>query len=126
MLSAVMMDHKHKAAASCREKKQNDCQERYRFINKTGRPIISAASLRGLPVRNDDGHDLGVLKELMVDTDRGTVAYVVLLFEDDKSFALPYSALEIDPETMTIYVNIQREVFEAGRGMALPEQKDKP
>ena len=103
---------------------QESCQARYRFINKKGKPLISAASLRGLPVRNNDNENLGVLKELMIETDRGTVAYAVLLFEDDKSFALPFGALEIDPESLTIYVDIQREVFEQGQGLTSPDTKD--
>jgi len=93
------------------------CNTRYRFINQKGRPLIATSSLRGLPVRNNDGDNLGVLKELMIEASRGTVAYAVLLFGDDKSFALPYSALEIDPESLTIYVDIQREVFEQGGGL---------
>jgi sporulation protein YlmC with PRC-barrel domain len=79
-----------------------------------------------MPVRNGDGHNLGVLKDLMIETDRGTVAYAVLLFEDDKSFAIPYNALRISPDAESIEVDIQREVFEQGRGMewALREEPD--
>ncbi len=79
-----------------------------------------------MPVRNSEGHNLGVLKDLMIETDRGTVAYAVLLFDDDKSFAIPYNALRITPETKTIEIDIQREVFEQGRGMGrvLKEEPD--
>ncbi|MFI4860213.1 MAG: PRC-barrel domain-containing protein [Phycisphaerales bacterium JB063] len=119
------MNHKKSNTNGSKQGRENaDCQDRYRFISKKGRPIVSASSLRGVTVRNDDGHNLGVLKDIMIDTDRGSVAYVVLQFEDDKSFALPYTALEIDPESMTVYVDIQREVFEAGQGMRPPGQKE--
>lgn len=95
-----------------------------RCTSRAGKPLVPAASLRGLPVRNDDGHNLGVLKDLMIETDRGTVAYAVLLFEDDKSFAVPYNALEITPDGKSIHVDIQREVFEQGRGMGHIAKED--
>ena len=121
-----MMTNKPKQSKDKSHHTSHSCStDRYRFISKKGQPLISAASLRGLPVRNNDGQNLGVLKELMIETDRGTVSYAVLLFEDDKSFALPFNALEIDPEAMTIYVDIQREVFEQGQGIAAPDQ-DQP
>lgn len=70
-----------------------------------------------MPVTNQEGDDLGVLSELMIEMQRGTVAYAILKFGDDKSFAIPYNMLQINSETMTIQANIQREVFEHGRGM---------
>lgn len=102
------------------------CGERHPFVTSKGRPLISAASLRGLPVRNQDNQNLGILKELMIETDRGTVAYGVLLFEDDKSFAIPYNAMTIDPEGMTIYVQLQREVLESGAGIMELNDDDIP
>lgn len=98
------------------------CQPRHRFINKRGRPIISTTLLRKLPVQNKEGRDLGVLKDLMIETDRGTAAYAILQFEDDKSFALPFSSLQIDLDEMMICVDIQYEVFAEGTGMVMPTE----
>ncbi|MEZ6190198.1 MAG: hypothetical protein R3C45_02795 [Phycisphaerales bacterium] len=42
------------------------------------------------------------------------------MFENDKSFALPFSALEIDLESRIIYVDIQYEVFAEATGMQMP------
>ena len=80
--------------------------------------MISAASLRKMPVYDCDNRYLGVLKDMMIETDRGTVAYAVLLFDDNKTFALPFSALKIDHEQGAVYVDICYEVFEAGSGMS--------
>ena len=102
--------------------KQNGCRTRHKFINSRGRPIISTAALCRLPVHNHDGRVLGVLKDLMIETDRGTATYAILLFENDKSFALPFSALEIDLGSGIIYVDIQHEVFAEATGM--PVGKD--
>ena len=82
-----------------------------------GKPIVPTSSLRGKPVFNAEGVQLGVLRDLMIETNRGTIAYGILTFEDDKSFALPYSMMQIDPEALTIQTNLQPEVFELGHGM---------
>lgn len=74
-----------------------------------------------MPVHNDEGVELGVLSEIMIEMQRGTVAYAVLKFEDKKLFALPYSMLKIDLDEQTICANVQREVFEHGRGMSLKQ-----
>lgn len=58
----------------------------------------------------------------MIETERGTATYAILQFENDKSFALPFSALEIDLEAMMIYVDIQYEVFAEGVGMVMPAE----
>lgn len=103
---------------------KNGCDTRHRFINSRGRPIISTAALCKMPVHNHEGLALGVLKDLMIETDRGTATYAVLLFENDKSFALPFSALEIDLESKIIYVDIQHEVFAEAAGMPIPPGDD--
>lgn len=106
------------------QEKENVCHTRQRFINSRGRPIISTTALCQLPVHNHDGRILGVLKDLMIETDRGTATYAILLFDNNKSFALPFSALEIDLESKMIYVNIQYEVFAEATGMPVPPGKD--
>ncbi len=58
----------------------------------------------------------------MIETERGTAAYAILLFENDKSFALPFTALDIDLEAKKIYIDIQHEVFSQGTGMEVPEE----
>lgn len=95
------------------------------LFNKRGKPIIPTSSLHGMPVKNEEGDDLGILSELMIEMNRGTVAYAILKFEDKKSFALPYSMLRIDPENKTIQANVQREVFEHGRGIRTENTVDK-
>ena len=63
-----------------------------------------------------------MLRDLMIETERGTATYAILQFEDDKSFALPFSSLEIDLEEMMICVDIQYEVFSEGTGMVMPTE----
>ena len=72
-----------------------------------------------MPVHNRDGESLGILRDLMVETNQGTIAYAILTFENDKSYALPYSMLQIDPKSLSIQTDIQPEVFKLGHGMML-------
>ena len=60
--------------------------------------VISASKLSGGAVKNADGEKLGDIKEIMIDTQTGRVAYAVLGFGGflgvgDKLFAIPWSAL---------------------------------
>ncbi len=60
--------------------------------------VISASKLSGGSVKNTDGEHLGDIKEIMIDTETGRVAYAVLGFGGafgvgDKLFALPWTAL---------------------------------
>lgn len=98
--------------------KTSDASPTFVRIDGSTHPLLPTSSVRGLIVRNHEGENLGVLKDLMIETNRGTVAYALLLFEDDKRFAVPYSSLDIDPKNMTIRADIQREVFEQSRGIA--------
>lgn len=85
--------------------------------------MISALALQELPVQNMDGQTLGTLKDLMIEAERGTIAYAVLLFEKDKCFALPFNLLNIDLQAMKVYVDIQYEVFLEGSGLPVPPDK---
>lgn len=60
--------------------------------------VISASKLASGAVKNGDGETLGQIKEIMIDTSSGRVAYAVLSFGGflgmgDKLFAIPWSAL---------------------------------
>jgi sporulation protein YlmC with PRC-barrel domain len=57
---------------------------------------LAASILKGDEVINAKGEDLGAVQEIMIDLERGRVAYVVLSFDhvnwmpNDKLFAVPW------------------------------------
>jgi hypothetical protein len=60
----------------------------------TGRRLLAASTIEGTPVQNQAGEDLGEINELMIDLEKGRIAYAVLSFGGflglgDKLFALP-------------------------------------
>lgn len=76
-----------------------------------------STKLMGMKVRNADGEDLGKIKDLVIDVDRGQVRYAALSFGGflglgDKLFAVPMRALRLahkDNEThFVLHVNKDR------------------
>jgi len=83
--------------------------------------VLSAGTLIGDNVRNNEGEDLGKLEEIMIDLDEGRVAYAVLSFGGflgmgNKLFAIPWEALTVDTENEEIVLNVQKDVLEDAPG----------
>lgn len=65
--------------------------------------ILSSSTISGDKVVNRTGENLGEIKDLMIDTESGRVAYAVLEFGGfmglgSKLFAVPLNAMEVDTE----------------------------
>ena len=79
-----------------------------------GPSLMGADTLLGNDVYNNDGEDLGDIKELMIDMASGEVAYAVLSFGGvlgmgDKLFAVPWSALTLDTENKRFTLNASKD-----------------
>jgi sporulation protein YlmC with PRC-barrel domain len=88
---------------------------------KSNRRVLSASTLKGDDVVNRSGEDLGKIEDLMIDLDRGRVAYAVLSFGGflgmgDKLFAIPWEALTIDTASKRFVLNISKELLERAPG----------
>lgn len=78
--------------------------------------VISASKLTSGAVKNADGESLGQIKEIMIDTATGRVAYAVLscggfLGMGDKLYAIPWSALRshlTEPESIVLATTKER------------------
>jgi sporulation protein YlmC with PRC-barrel domain len=82
---------------------------------------LSASTLIGDNVRNNDGEDLGTLEEIMIDLDEGRVAYAVLSFGGflgmgDKLFAIPWDALSVDTVNEEVVLNVDKDVLQNAPG----------
>jgi len=88
----------------------------------TARPaVLSASSVIGDAVVNAAGDSLGKIEEVMLDIDDDHIAYAVLSFGGlfgigDKLFAIPWDALELDPENKRFVLDVPREKLEAAPG----------
>lgn len=82
--------------------------------HESGAPMLSASSLEGNEIVNLQEEMLGNVKEIMLDTGTGRVAYVVLasggfLGIGDRLFAIPWSALSLDTENHRFVLDADAE-----------------
>ena len=83
--------------------------------------ILSATSITGTNVTNQKGENLGEIKDLMIDTETGTVNYAVLSFGGflglgDKYFAIPFEAFEVNTTTERFVLNVTKDRLENAPG----------
>lgn len=83
--------------------------------------ILSATTLIGDDVVNYNGENLGEVKEIMLDTNTGEVAYVVVSFGGflgmgDKLFAVPMTAFETDTANKQFKLDKSKEELKQAPG----------
>lgn len=86
-----------------------------------GPELMGASTLIGDSVVNQNGDDLGDLKEVMVDMRSGSIGYAVLSFGGflgmgDKLFAVPWNALTLDTVNKHLVLNVDKKRLEDAPG----------
>jgi sporulation protein YlmC with PRC-barrel domain len=98
-----------------------------------GPALMGANTLLGNDVYNNDGENLGDIKEFMIDMASGKVAYAVLSFGGvlgmgDKLFAVPWAALKLDTQNKRFSLNATKEALKEAPGFnkdSWPAMSDK-
>jgi sporulation protein YlmC with PRC-barrel domain len=84
--------------------------------------VLTASTLKGNKVTNTNGEDLGKVEEIMLDLERGRVAYVVLSFgranwmPNNKLFAVPWEVLSISYHDKKFILNVSKETLKSAPG----------
>jgi len=84
--------------------------------------VLTASTLKGNKVTNAKGEDLGTVEEIMLDLERGRVAYVILSFgrvnwmPNNKLFAVPWEALTISFHDKKFILNVSKETLKSAPG----------
>ncbi len=83
--------------------------------------VLSASTLKGDDVVNSKSEKLGTVEELMIDLDKGCIAYAVLSFGGfmgmgDKLFAIPWGALKVDTTEKRLVLDVKKEMLERAPG----------
>ena len=84
--------------------------------------VLAASTLQGDKVTNSKGEDLGRVEEIMLDLERGRVAYVVLSFgrvnwmPNNKLFAVPWEVLSLSFHDKKFILNVSEEILKAAPG----------
>jgi sporulation protein YlmC with PRC-barrel domain len=86
-----------------------------------GPQVMAADTLKGDDVVNAAEEDLGKIEHIMLDVPSGRIAYAVLSFGGflgmgDKLFAVPWSALTLDPENHRFILDVDKEQLENAPG----------
>jgi|TARA_R110000822_G_scaffold125694_10_gene260584 sporulation protein YlmC with PRC-barrel domain len=92
-----------------------------RIAMKFNNIVLSASSLEGDKVKNAQGEDLGNVKDIMINTERGQVQYYVLSFGGilgmgDKLFAIPPQAIAVDTQEECLILNVDKDKLENAPG----------
>lgn len=83
--------------------------------------ILTATSIIGDQVANNQGEHLGKIKDIMLDIQQGTISYVVMevggiLGINEKLFAIPYKALKLDAADQKFILHIAKDQLEQAPG----------
>ncbi len=86
-----------------------------------GPAVMAADTLEGDKVVNRQGQDLGTIEDIMIDVQRGRVAYAVMscggfLGIGDKLFAIPWNALTLDADRHCFVMDADAQRFEKAPG----------
>ena len=86
-----------------------------------GPEVMAADTLAGDKVVNARGEDLGTIEDIMIDVQRGRVAYAVMscggfLGMGEKLFAIPWNALTLDADRHCFVLDADRARFEKAPG----------
>lgn len=82
-----------------------------------GPRLMNSAALCGDRVVNHRGELLGMVSELLLDVERGCIAYVVMaaggfMGLGERLYALPWRALELDAERGCLILDADRSIFD--------------
>ncbi len=84
-----------------------------------------ASKLQGMTIQNEAGKDLGTVRDIVIDTDRGQVKYVAVAYGGflglgSRLFAVPFEAFEQRPATQdkdaVLLLNLDEEVLRKAPG----------
>jgi len=83
--------------------------------------VLSASTIIGDSIVNPAGESLGKIEELMLDLEKGRVAYAVLSFGGflgmgEKLFAIPFEALKLDASREHFTLDIDKEKLKKAPG----------
>jgi sporulation protein YlmC with PRC-barrel domain len=84
-------------------------------------PVVSASKIIGEAVINREKESLGKVQDLVIDTELGSVAYVVLSFGGflgmgNKLFAIPWQAFEFSSTESKLILSVNKEKLKNAPG----------
>ena len=83
--------------------------------------LLTASSIIGDKVTNNNKEDLGKIKDIMLHISTGKVEYVIIGFGGflglgEKLFAVPFAALRVDAVNQEFILQVEKEFLDAAPG----------
>ncbi|MES2732683.1 MAG: PRC-barrel domain-containing protein [Bacteroidota bacterium] len=83
--------------------------------------LLTATTIIGDRVENNQGENLGKIKDIMLDVRRGSIEYVVLEYGGflgigEKLFAIPFHSLELDTASEMFILKMDKTTLEKAPG----------
>ncbi|MAZ43710.1 MAG: photosystem reaction center subunit H [Legionellales bacterium] len=99
----------------------------------TTRKTLSSKSIDSDTIYNQSGDKIGKVKDLMINTKKGTVEYVVVSFGGilgvgDKYFSVPWNLLKIDQHKKQVCLDVDETILKDVEGFDKnnwPDELDK-
>src|SRR5262249_24091406 len=86
--------------------------------------LCKASDLVGTAIKNPRGQDLGTIAELLLDPEKGSIAYAVLSFEDKRRsdhtvfFALPWNIVRVNAVQRTFVADVNTNMAAKNRDVS--------
>jgi PRC-barrel domain len=82
---------------------------------------LPSSKIKGEKVTTEDGEDLGKIEDLMIDQEKGMIAYAVISFGGflgigNKQFAIPWEALAEGQNKHAFTLKVNKEILEKAEG----------
>ena len=82
---------------------------------------LTASSMMGDAVKNEQGESMGTIKDIMLDITTGSIRYYIIEFGGflgvgTKYFAIPFGILIVNPEEKSFVFNQKKEMLENAPG----------
>lgn len=109
--------------AQASEKSKEELKISQEQLSKNVTDANKASKIIGMQVKNMQNEDLGKVKELVIDSQSGKVAYAVVsagggLLGGGKMVAVPFEALSLQPGAKNLVMNIKKEELKNAKGFA--------
>ncbi|WP_374089638.1 PRC-barrel domain-containing protein [Methylomicrobium lacus] len=104
-----------------KEERQKESAERTEEANKSMQQVSRASKIIGAKVKNLNGENLGDIKDLVIDPERGQVVYGVVSFGGvlgmgNKLFAIPWDGLSWNPDKQYYILDLDKETLKKAPG----------
>lgn len=73
---------------------------------------VHIATLIGRTVKDFSGEIIGTVQDLVVEANKGVIAYILVDVKNKQTFAIPFNAIDLTKERDTVHLKMAISTFE--------------